>query len=298
MRRLDRIVVGIDFTEPSMDALRWSTTHLAPDGRQMLAHVVEPAEGPGFLVPPQNLANIGDAVAVAASGTRLREVARDFPGALSTHVLVGLPSEELVRFARREGAGLVVVGACGESRPDKEWLGSTAERLAGAAPPPVLIVRRAPTGPPRQILVAVDDAAITRTVLSWAAFLSERFAAELTLLHVLPNAAITHVASLAAATSREVGASEREVEHALITEGARWLESMALAGANPQAVRTDIRFGRAGDVIIERASALPAHLLVIGRHGRTAIHPTRLGRTVRSVLHGATCPVLVVGADE
>lgn len=298
MFRLQRIVVGVDFGDPCVEALRWSTTHLAPDAHHLLVHVVEPATGPKLLAPPLNLANLGDAEAVEAGGARLRDLAREYRGAVSTHVLAGSPSDELARFARQEGARLIVIGAHGKSRRDWTWAGSTAERLAGCTPPAVLVARCAPETTPKKILVAVDNAPVTNTVLDWATFLSERFGAELTLLHVLSNAAITHVASLAAATSRNPTAPEHEVDKALVTEGARWLDSIASTEANPRAVTTDIRFGRVGDVIIDRARALSADLIVMGRHSRGPTRPTRLGRTVRAVLHGAPCSVLIVGADE
>lgn len=55
-----------------------------------------------------------------------------------------------------------------------------------------------------------------------------------------------------------------------------------------------VAFGRSTDGILELAEHANADLIVLGRTGAGAVRATILGSTANAVLHGATCPVLVV----
>jgi hypothetical protein len=48
---LDRVLVGVDFRQPSLAAARWAATHLGHRTRLALAHVQTVPEVPGFLQP-------------------------------------------------------------------------------------------------------------------------------------------------------------------------------------------------------------------------------------------------------
>ena len=46
--RIEKIVVGIDFSRPGIDAAKWVTRHFAPDAEFILAHVTEEQEEGGW----------------------------------------------------------------------------------------------------------------------------------------------------------------------------------------------------------------------------------------------------------
>ncbi|MFN8581790.1 MAG: universal stress protein [Gemmatimonadaceae bacterium] len=101
---------------------------------------------------------------------------------------------------------------------------------------------------------------------------------------------------MAAATIHPAGVPERAVTEALVQEGTRWLDRVVAAGIAGAQVRTHVTFGKPGDALLACATADAAQLLVVGRRG-SGLHLAGLGSTVSVVLHGATCPVLVVSED-
>lgn len=54
--------------------------------------------------------------------------------------------------------------------------------------------------------------------------------------------------------------------------------------------------GAPAKVLLDKASG--ASLLVLGVHGRTALRDVILGRVAQACLRHATCPVVIVGADN
>lgn len=296
MAELRRIVVGTDFTAPAAAGLNWMARAIAPGAEFHLVHVIEPMHAPPFIRGISVLESGADATANEQASERLRELASSFPAAnITTHVRVGRPHEELGRVALEVGADVIVVGPHGESPRAWKWLGTTAERVARSAVPPVLIATNPGVSPPRKLLVAVDDAPVATGVLRWAALLAERFDAELTVLHVLSNAAVTHLASVSAATARDPDLSARLTNEALVTEGMRWLDAVSSSGVSLQRAKTRISFGKTGDTILEAAREATADMILMGRSGSGKVLPASIGSTVSVVLHGARCPVLVVG---
>jgi nucleotide-binding universal stress UspA family protein len=57
------------------------------------------------------------------------------------HVLEGSPAREIVAYAERSGADLVVMGTHGRGGINRILVGSVAERVVRTAPMPVLTVR-------------------------------------------------------------------------------------------------------------------------------------------------------------
>ncbi|HBH60540.1 MAG TPA: universal stress protein [Nitrospiraceae bacterium] len=56
-------------------------------------------------------------------------------------VLVGVPYEEIIKFAEKEKIDLIVIGTYGRSGIQRFIFGSTAERVVRSAPCPVMTVR-------------------------------------------------------------------------------------------------------------------------------------------------------------
>ena len=64
---LDRILVGVDFRQPSLAAARWAATHFGRRTQRALAHVQTVPEVPGFLQPTMPVLDDRLAAAVAHS---------------------------------------------------------------------------------------------------------------------------------------------------------------------------------------------------------------------------------------
>ena len=164
------MVVGIDFTPPSLNALRWVIAQLGADAIVVPVHVVCVPQPPSFLrnyYPP-----IEQLIENARLGAerRLGELCASLPPArLRPEIRVGRPEIELQRVAGELGAELLVVGAHGTRPGMWQLLGSTAERVVRGGAQSVLLARELPPGWPRTILVALDDASVTPAELAWTA---------------------------------------------------------------------------------------------------------------------------------
>jgi nucleotide-binding universal stress UspA family protein len=79
--------------------------------------------------------------------------------------------------------------------------------------------------------------------------------------------------------------------HQLIAEIERWIGAAGGADLRSRALAQE---GRAHEIIVCRARALPADLLVMGTHGRSGFNRLLLGSVAEKVLRQVACPVLTV----
>jgi nucleotide-binding universal stress UspA family protein len=288
---LERILVGVDFRQPSLAAARWASTHFGSRTRIGLAHVRSVPEVPGFVKPM-----------MPALDDRLeRQIGSPLPGLRgfaatlgardhSIHVRAGHTVSSLADMAGNLEADLVVLGrkAVDGNR------GRTLERLIRRLNVPTLVIGNGIEKRPRRILAAVDDAPIGRKVVDWAARLAQHFGAELILLHVLSEALLAHD-WISQARSREqtgyvgLGSSARWVPPAHA-----WLRGLGPTDGSPAVVRTMVAGGAIGPMILARARAARADLIVMGCNGAHATGTGGIGSATRLALRGAQVPLLVV----
>jgi hypothetical protein len=100
------------------------------------------------------------------------------------------------------------------------------------------------------------------------------------------------------------GPADARVERLVVGVDGGSMTSTVLAWAQyaREAFNARVSVVRAVDdpatVILETAARDQADLIIVGRRAVVAGIPTPLGRTLRHVLHQATCPVLVVTPKE
>jgi nucleotide-binding universal stress UspA family protein len=287
---LDRMLVGVDFRQSSLAAARWAANHFGRRMRLALVHVQTVPEVPEFLQP---MMPVLDDRLVARFGSPLPGL-RGFAATLgvtnlSVHVRVGHAVQSLTDVAGNLEADFVVLGrkTLDGSR------GRTLERLIRGLPVPALIISNGTGQRPRRILAAVDDAPIGRQVVGWAARLAQHFGAEVTLLHVLSDSLLAH----------DWGSEERwgEQPGPVSLGSARWvppthawLRGLGTTHGGPAVVRTIVAVGAVGPMILARARAARADLIVVGRNGAHATGPGDIGSATRLALRGAQVPLLVV----
>jgi universal stress protein E len=295
----ERVVVGIDFGSPAKDAAEWIAREFAPDAELVLVHVIERPRIPGFLNRSAEAAEDAIETARSSVGPPLHRLASFLsPQRPRSLVRFGRPHDELLQVAAEVRADLIVVGAHGD-RP-RPWitLGTTAERIVRGSPIPVLIPIQSRRRPPRSVLAAVDDADITPTVLRWAKRIASEFSAAMSLMHVVSDAAIARMVTVVPAALREDMLTVRSVKTEIVGAGRAWLQDLATSHLGNQRAETIVAYGKAGDAIIESAKAIDADIVVMGRRGSGLVAPALLGSTVRTVLHGAPCPVFVVTEES
>jgi nucleotide-binding universal stress UspA family protein len=287
---LDRVLVGVDFRQPSLAAARWAATHFGRRTRLALAHVRTVPEVAGFL---QATMRLDDRLAAGFSSPLpgLRGFAATLGAAdPSVHVRVGHAVQSLTDVAGNLEADLVVLGrkTLDGSR------GRTLERLIRGLPVPALIIGNGTGLRPRRILAAVDDAPIGRQVVGWAARLAQYFGAEVTLLHVLSDALLAHDWGSEESSSEEPGQVSLGNSSRWVTPTHAWLRSVGTIDGHSSVVRTSVAVGAVGPMILARARAARADLIVVGRDGAHATGPGGIGSATRQALRGAQVPLLVV----
>ncbi|MEV2245694.1 universal stress protein [Streptomyces sp. NPDC049970] len=141
-----RVVVGVDGSDASQEALRWAAHHA-----QLTGAVVE------AVCAWDTPSEIGWAGPATEAGFDLERARRRFgegisavfgevkPAEVRELLVRGDPSEVLVRAS--EGAELLVVGNRGRGGFARAMLGSVSQRCAQHAACPVVVIRAGTSGP-------------------------------------------------------------------------------------------------------------------------------------------------------
>lgn len=139
----------------------------------------------------------------------------------------------------------------------------------------------------RPIVCALDSSDVARPTLERAAALAAWRSAELHVVHVQRRGAFALGSSYDAARPDEIEDGER----------ARLSDLLTVSGASPDAVRLVFYRGDPAAAIIGHAKAHAADLVVVGSRPFRQLRRYR-GTVASSVARGASCPVLIVPADQ
>lgn len=284
-----RIVVGVDFSTASLNAVRWVAGKFAPRARIFVVHVVPEARTPGFLRSHlSQLPNGATAEPTQYPGLR---VFADLAGANGSDVeiVAGAPATELARVARELGADLVCVGRTRKRRGSGRFGATTPQRLLSRTNIPVLIVPDTMRLVPGAVLAAISDGADGREVLRSAGRLAAAWGVRLDALHAIEPEVLGAVRGSLTATDGELCSLARD-----------WISSQATQlGLQPLRVNAVARVGDAGEETIAHAAREAIGLIVAGRRkhdGNADDIGLDLGSTIRLITWASACPVLVLGA--
>ncbi|MDP2794532.1 MAG: universal stress protein [Sulfurisoma sp.] len=221
-----------------------------------------------------------------------RELAKKHHIAVTPVAEIGHVHEEIVRHAEAVDAGLVVLGAHGGSFVRELFLGSTAEKALRKLSRPVLIVRREPRGPYRNVLVPVDFSEPSRRAAQMALRIAPQ--AGITLLHAfeVPFEGKLRFAGVSDETIQSCRAEAREQANSAMRQFVSGLESGA------DRVSHSVEFGYAPSVIREKAETIEPDLIVMGKHGQSEWEDTLFGSVTKHVIREAGCDVLVVSPER
>lgn len=288
--QLDRIVVGVDFSAPAMEAARWVVGHFAPDAEVILVYSIEVPRPPDFLgslLPPRD--ELIDTLR-AGGRERLDDLARTLGGdRVSTEVRVGQPASTLTDVAEEFAADLIVVGEHGRHLGLGMLLGSTAEQLVRRAPVPVLLARGLPAGPPRTLLLPIEPSEMSERVLAWGTFLRNRFDAEAVGLHAVSPMLYGRVSVISSVPRA------RQLEAAMLANASTWLgDRLRAAGLPSDNAHVATMIGDPGHEINAAVQRFDVDLVIMGSRNDGAAGRLLLGSTAGTVLRGAACPVLVL----
>ncbi|HEY9428283.1 MAG TPA: universal stress protein [Gemmatimonadaceae bacterium] len=292
--RPDRVVVGMDFSQPAEEAARWAARHFAPGAEIVLVHVVAVPEPPRFFrgkFPPRETVI---ETARAGADRRMRDLSTSLGAErIWMEIREGDPAEQIDAVATEYDADVVVVGPHGARPGIWDRPGGTAEKLVREAKHAVLLAANPSDRAPRRLLVPVDDSSSTATVLAWARLLAERSGTELTLLHIVSSTMLNELLSAGAVISGVMVPVPDEVLTNAEMDAGSWLQQVASeAGLDRPGVSTLVKAGDPADEILAAAERLDADLIVMGSsaHGLRA---ALLGSVAREVIRSAKRPVLV-----
>ncbi|MFI5718855.1 universal stress protein [Nocardia sp. NPDC051750] len=275
------IVVGIDGSSGSMEALRWAASAAARCRAPL--HLVCAIDLPGD-VDLGPTAPAYDDHALRADAATFLSTARDLAGrhadGLEITCSVADPRPETVLIGYSKDARMIVVGARGLGAVGHGILGSVSTSLARHAHCPVAVIPTSDTGPAglpgRPIVVGVDGSACGAEAIEIAFDEASRRAAGIV--------AVTAWSELSPHGSR-----------AAMQARTRTLQAQSLAGRAewyPDVPVTHVVVeDRPARRILDEADR--AQLVVVGSHGRGGFAGMTLGSVGQAVLHGAPVPLIV-----
>ena len=280
------MVVGVDGSASSADALSWSVAEAARRGLsvRVVAVVSSLRERPSQ-----------DALAALEESTRglVDRLAEGSGVEIETRVVVGKPAETLC--IESATAAMVVVGSRGLTRFDDLLIGSVAVQVATHAAGPVVVVRSVdghvePADSAGRVVVGVDGAEVSAPAVAFAFEEAAVRDVGLTAVYVVrdPAAVLPEAMPLPRLHPDDV---RLDAERVL---------SEALAGWGEWYPQVEVRrmgvAGIASEVLVRESAG--AELVVVGSRGSGGFRGLLLGSVSQAVLHHAHCPVAVVRATD
>ena len=141
----------------------------------------------------------------------------------------------------------------------------------------------------KSIIVGVDGSDQSDHALTTACALAKTFGSALHLVHV-PEYETTAMAM--GPRSYVFEPSDAEIQKLGAEVIARAVSTAQMAGVTPAS--DTIERGKAASVVLDRAKAVRADLIVTGRRGLGGLGSLVLGSTSLKIAHEAECPVLTV----
>lgn len=290
-----KILVSTDFSEASYDAMRLAHD-IAKNDRATLAliHVVPHLA----TAADQSILDwLRDKAPKAAEMEKLtRETLAGKVAELQAEGLQvesyleeGEPHAAIVRRAEEAQATLVVVGSHGRTGLKRMLLGSVAEQVVRYAHTPVLVARSGPMEGP--VVTGTDLSEAARPGLVEAARLAAASKSELVVLHVVNmgwfGRAAVGVTASALSTAMNDTAAFKEARESVDAEIKAATEGLDVK------VTVEVVAGDPAVVLVERAEAVKARLVVTSTHGRTGLKRALLGSVAERVVRLASTSVLV-----
>ena len=278
-----RIVVAIDFSQPSMRALDWAEA--IAEGRPatvVAVHAIEPT-------PLAHVAEAADSLIVRAEERVTRVCAsvawKGIP--IEAYCAVGRPWAVVRDAVRHRGGDLVIMGNRGVSPIKRTLLGSNADRVLRTVSAPALVVHA--SDPPRghmRVLVATDFSEDSdATVAAFRRlFVRSMIRLDVRVLHAtVPPEVIESV---------DMPLVER-VDWDSLEDRAKELVHHAAAVFRADGIDTTehVVRGGASRTILAESRAWRADLVVLGRRGTSGFERLIMGSTAERVMHAAGCAV-------
>jgi nucleotide-binding universal stress UspA family protein len=292
-----RILVCLDHSRLSEVSLPHAVFVSKTFGSAMtLLHVMQPPhERPG----PSTTDALGWEISRQEANAYLERFERELTEAsgqrVDTRLEQGHPAERIMALAREIHADLIVLGSHGEGGVTSWNLGSTVQQILSVARVSVLVAHSTAAVPsvvtPKRILVPLDGALRTESVLPIVARIAAAHGTEVLLVHVVAEPQPTAV--LHATEDLELA---RELATRLESRANRYLDHLRDQLARElQSVRTlVIRHADERQSLLELAQKEQTDLIVLSAHGSTCNAARPFGSVTAHLLTHSAVPLLVL----
>lgn len=275
------VAVGYNGKEHSREALRWAATEATR--RRLPLLVVFAANYPGMAADPLEPGALEADEELTARGV---SEALDYSPELQVSGVTEVLSPTRSLIEASASSALVVVGTRGHGRIAGVLLGSVAFAVAARAECPVVVIgaesTRRPIGPRWRVVVGTDGSEPAAAAVAFAADWA------------LDDSAALEVVTCTG--DHPLADADPEALQAAAKTIAR-LAADRLRTTHPGLKVTT----RVEDCTAERTlvdASADAGLVVVGTRGRGAFTGMLLGSVSHAVIHGADCPVAVVGEGQ
>ena len=283
------VVVGVDGSEGSFEALIWATHYAWRTGLPLkIVTVTEiPAVYTAAGVPALPLGSTFDDLVQHGVDINNRAVddamAFDLAISVSGTAIVGTPVVNLVDAT--PPADVLAVSATSQKGRMADVLGSVATGVIHRAHGPIVVVHGPVPhdAPMNRIVAGIDGHDESKTAVDWACDLAERTGAALELFHAWEYPYRTKDAVF--------GSPQADMQR-----DATAFAEMVVAGLSDEhraiVTATHVVEGLTADVLIDASK--DADLVVVGSRGRGGVRSLLLGSVSRKVVQHATCTIAVV----
>lgn len=284
------MLLAVDGSEQSYEAAK-ALEHLAPAKELLLLHVMNIPQMayPGTWVGlPEDLVKNTEQTMKEDGKRLLDRVVSMLPlgeGSPSRQLEMGVPADVILVEAEAAKSELIVVGSRGLSQMRELMLGSVSHRVMTHARCPVLVVKSR-IQRLEHILLPMESPEDAEAAIAFLTKKPFRGSVKVTLLHVLPFVEPVWPvgAMIPESFRREMTESVEKVMNDLVSR----LSSLGYKTA------TAVKAGIPSSVILEEASTTKADLILMGTHSRRGVNRFLLGSVSHSVVHQATCSVLLL----
>jgi len=280
------VVVGVDGTERSQDALALASRLADPEQRLLLTHVHDYGRLSSLLSADEYeevIREVSDSTFAAVQETLS-------PATQHELRLVSDPSPAagLQELAQENGASFIVVGSSHRSGLGRVLAGSVTESVLAGASVPVAVAPHDYAGAdpgPLTFGCGFDGSPESREALAWAADLARRRRAHLVVLAVHTPMAFGGVPT-GGLTSHQTAndALRRQIDGQLA-------EAVTALSDGSQASGRLLEGDPAGELT---AVSAELDLLVLGSRGYGPVRSVLLGSVSRALARSAGCPIVVV----
>jgi nucleotide-binding universal stress UspA family protein len=288
------VLVCLDRSEAAEGALPLATYVAATDRAQLtLVHVLDM---PASAETVRATDAIGWEIARSEARRYLEGIGQRVAPLTRTCVAEGKSARRIVALAEELHADLIAITTHGEGGGGESYLGGTTEKVLALTEGSILLVPTTPRGdgariPPRRILVPLDGARRSESVLPTAVRLARAAEAEIVLAHVVWEPMRTQILSRAEDLELARALMDRQEQSAAdYLEGV--CDGLTVDGVAARAVVRHSHDHR--EALLSLATAEQADLVILCAHGSVCNARRPFGSVTRYLIAHASAPLLVI----